>query len=85
MEAEAEAEAKILRGEAEAFSIEARAKAEAEKMAKKADAWKEYKEAAMLDMMLEALPKVPKILIFFIFKGTNIILSIHPILLSFKH
>ena len=27
-------------------------------MAKKADAWKEYKEAAMLDMMLEALPKV---------------------------
>ena len=72
MEAEAEAEAKILRGEAEAFSIEARAKAEAEKMAKKADAWKEYKEAAMLDMMLEALPKVPKIFIFFIFKGTNI-------------
>ena len=58
MEAEAEAEAKILRGEADAFSIEARAKAEAEKMAKKADAWKEYKEAAMLDMMLEALPKV---------------------------
>ena len=69
MEAEAEAEAKILRGEAEAFSIEARAKAEAEKMAKKADAWKEYKEAAMLDMMLEALPKVPKIFIFFILKG----------------
>ena len=58
MEAEAEAEAKILSGEATAFSIEARAKAEAEKMAKKADAWKEYKEAAMLDMMLEALPKV---------------------------
>jgi len=58
MEAEAEAEAVILRGEAEAFSIEARAKAEAEKMAKKADAWKEYKEAAMLDMMLEALPKI---------------------------
>ena len=58
MEAEASAEAKILQGEAEAFSIEAKAKAEAEKMAKKADAWKEYKEAAMLDMMLEALPKV---------------------------
>ena len=35
-----------------------RAKAEAEKMAKKADAWKEYKEAATLDMVLEALPKV---------------------------
>ena len=58
MEAEATAEARILQGEAEAFSIEAKAKAEAEKMAKKADAWKEYKEAAMLDMMLEALPKV---------------------------
>ena len=86
MEAEAEAEAKILRGEAEAFSIEARAKAEAEKMAKKADAWKEYKEAAMLDMMLEALPKVPKIFIFFILKDMNIlILSIHHTLLSFKH
>lgn len=27
-------------------------------MAKKADAWKEYKEAAMLDMFLESLPKV---------------------------
>ena len=58
MESEAEAEAEILRGEADAFAIEARAKAEAEKMAKKADAWKEYKEAAMLDMMLEAMPKV---------------------------
>merc|ERR1711997_332410 len=45
MEAEADAEAEILRGEAE-------------KMAKKADAWKEYKEAAILDMMLESMPKV---------------------------
>ena len=27
-------------------------------MAKKADAWKEYREAAMLDMMLTTLPKV---------------------------
>ena len=27
-------------------------------MAKKADAWKEYKEAAMIDMMLQTLPKV---------------------------
>merc|ERR1712079_242265 len=58
MEAEADAEAEILRGEAEAFAIEAKAKAEAEKMAKKADAWKEYKEAAILDMMLESMPKV---------------------------
>lgn len=27
-------------------------------MAKKAEAWKEYKEAAMIDMLLEVLPKV---------------------------
>jgi len=58
MEAEADAEAEILRGEAEAFAIEAKAKAEAEKMAKKADAWKEYKEAAILAMMLDSMPKI---------------------------
>merc|ERR1712165_674582 len=56
MEAEAEAEAVALKGDAEAYAIEI--KAEAEKMAKKADAWKEYKEAAMVDMMLQTLPKV---------------------------
>ena len=27
-------------------------------MAKKADAWKDYQEAAMVDMVLETLPKV---------------------------
>merc|ERR1711942_279327 len=58
MEAEAEAEAVALKGDAEAFAIEVKAKAEAEQMAKKADAWKEYKEAAMVDMMLQTLPKV---------------------------
>jgi len=58
MEAEADAESEILRGEAEAFAIEAKAKAEAEKMAKKADAWKEYKEAAILSMMLDSMPKI---------------------------
>lgn len=47
-----------LKGEAEAFAIEAKAKAEAEQMAKKADAFKEYKDAAMVDMFLETLPKV---------------------------
>ena len=47
-----------MKGEAQAFAIEAKAKAEAEQMAKKADAWKEYQEAAMVDMMLETLPKV---------------------------
>ena len=47
-----------MKGEAEAFAIEAKAKAEAEQMAKKADAWKEYQDAAMTDMVLEMLPKV---------------------------
>ena len=58
LEAEAEAESVALRGEAEAFAIETKAKAEAEQMAKKADAWKEYEEAALVDMMLQVLPKV---------------------------
>ncbi|CAL1546941.1 unnamed protein product [Lymnaea stagnalis] len=47
-----------MKGEAEAFAIEARAKAEAEQMAKKADAWKDYQDAAMIDMVLETLPKI---------------------------
>lgn len=47
-----------IRGEAEAFAISAKAKAEAEQMAKKAEAWREYREAAMVDMLLETLPKV---------------------------
>lgn len=58
MEAEAEAEAIKIRGDAEAFAIQAKAKAEAEQMAKKAAAWNEYKSAAMIDMMLDTLPKV---------------------------
>jgi len=58
LEAEAEAEATAVRGEAEAYAIEVKAKAEAEQMAKKADAWKEYKEAALVDMMLKVLPQV---------------------------
>merc|ERR1712106_309670 len=47
LEAEAEAEATALRGEAEAYAIEV-----------KANAWKEYKEAALVDMMLKVLPKI---------------------------
>lgn len=47
-----------IRGEAEAFAINAKAKAEAEQMAKKAEAYKEYREAAMIEMLLETLPKV---------------------------
>ena len=58
LEAEAEAEAIAVRGEAEAFAVEAKAKAEAEQMAKKADAWKEYEDAAMIDMLLQKLPQI---------------------------
>lgn len=58
LEAEAEAEAIRVRGEAEAYAIEAKAKAEAEQMQKKAEAWKEYHEAAMIEMLLDSLPKV---------------------------
>lgn len=44
--------------QAEAYAIKAKAAADAEQMAKKAEAWKEYGSAAMVDMMLETLPKV---------------------------
>jgi len=47
-----------MKGEAEAFAIEAKAKAEAEQMEKKANAWKEYQDAAVVDMILDVLPKV---------------------------
>ena len=58
LEAKAKSEVIRLKGEAEAFAIEAKAKAEAEQMMKKADAWREYQEAAIVDMVLETLPKV---------------------------
>uniref|UniRef100_A0A3Q4I0L7 Flotillin n=1 Tax=Neolamprologus brichardi TaxID=32507 RepID=A0A3Q4I0L7_NEOBR len=53
---EAEAEAESIRGEAEAFAVEAKGRAEAEQMNKKAEAFKQYKEGAMVDMLLEKLP-----------------------------
>lgn len=36
-------------------------------MAKKADAWKEYREAAVVDMVLETMPKVYYYTVFFFF------------------
>uniref|UniRef100_A0A8C1J473 Flotillin n=1 Tax=Cyprinus carpio TaxID=7962 RepID=A0A8C1J473_CYPCA len=56
MEAEAEAESIKMRGEAEAYAVEAKGRAEAEQMAKKAEAFQQYKEGAMVDMLLEKLP-----------------------------
>jgi len=58
LEAEAEAESVRVRGEAKAFAIQEKAKAEAEQMRKKAEAWKMYQDAAMVDMVLNCLPKV---------------------------
>uniref|UniRef100_A0A3B4YUU2 Flotillin n=1 Tax=Seriola lalandi dorsalis TaxID=1841481 RepID=A0A3B4YUU2_SERLL len=45
-----------MKGEAEAFAVEAKGRAEAEQMAKKAEAFKQYKDGAMVDMLLEKLP-----------------------------
>ncbi len=47
-----------IKGEAEAFAVEAKGRAEAEQMAKKADAFQQYKDGAMVDMLLEKLPLV---------------------------
>lgn len=47
-----------IKGEAEAFAVEAKGRAEAEQMNKKAEAFKQYKEGAMVDMLLEKLPLV---------------------------
>lgn len=60
-----------VRGEAEAFAIAAKSKAEAEQMAKKAEAWREYREAAMVDMLLDTLPKVGTAVGFASFQNAN--------------
>jgi flotillin len=52
------AEAIRAEGLAEADSIKARGDSEAEAMRKKADAYKEYGDAAVVDIMAEALPKI---------------------------
>ena len=57
-EAEAEAESTRLKGQAEADAIKARGLAEAEAMQQKADAWKEYGQAALLQQLFESLPAV---------------------------
>lgn len=54
--AEAEKTKKI--GAAEAYSIEVVGKAEAERMRAKAAVYKQYGDAAIMSIVLEALPKV---------------------------
>ena len=63
LEAEAEAEAIRIKGEAEAFALEAKGKAEAEQLARKAEAYKLYKEAAVAEILLDALPKVIRVIL----------------------
>ena len=55
---DADASAIIARGQAEAEAIRAQGLAEAEAMTKKADAWKEYGQAAMIQQLFESLPQV---------------------------
>ena len=54
----ADAERIKLVGVAEASAIEAVGKAEAESMRQKASAYKQYGDAAMMSLVLDALPKV---------------------------
>lgn len=56
--ARAEAERIKRLGEAEAYSVEAVGKAEAESMKLKAQAYKQYGEAAIMSMVLDSLPQV---------------------------
>jgi flotillin len=56
--ARAEAEKMRLTGAAEARSIEAVGRAEAEKMRMKASAYKQYGDAAVMALVLEALPQI---------------------------
>jgi len=60
IEAEKEAEAIKLRGQAEAEAIRARGVAEAEAIRQKAEAMKQYGEAAVIEMIVDRLPEIAK-------------------------
>ncbi|RME26300.1 MAG: flotillin family protein [Deltaproteobacteria bacterium] len=55
---QAEAEAEKAKGLAEAEVIKAQGEAEAEAMARKAESWKQYNEAAITQMFVEVLPQL---------------------------
>merc|ERR1712226_1014391 len=57
-ESEAEADAIKLKGDAEAYAILEQAKAEAEQLRMKAQAFKQYKEGALVDLVLKTMPQV---------------------------
>ena len=56
----ARAEAVRLQGQAEAEAIQAKGLAEAEAMMKKAEAFKQYNDAAVIQMMIDRLPEIAK-------------------------
>jgi flotillin len=60
LEGKAKAEALRLQGMAEVDIIRERGKAEAEAMTKKAEAFKQYNDAAMAQMIIEKLPEIAK-------------------------
>lgn len=60
LEGEAKAEAMRLEGMAKVDIIRETGKAEAEAMLKKAEAYKEYNDAAMAQMIIEKLPEIAK-------------------------
>ncbi|MCL2386115.1 MAG: SPFH domain-containing protein [Defluviitaleaceae bacterium] len=60
MDGQARAEAIRLQGQAEAEAIQAKGLAEAEAMMKKAEAFKQYNDAAVIQMLVERLPEIAK-------------------------
>ncbi len=56
----AEADANKARGLAEADVIKAQGYSEAEAMTKKAEAWKQYNEAAVIQMLIDKLPEIAR-------------------------
>ncbi len=60
LEGEAKAEAVRIQGEVEAMVIKQKGMAEAEAMLEKAEAFKQYNEAAVIQMLVEKLPDIAK-------------------------
>jgi len=60
LDGQARAEAIRLQGNAEAEAIQAKGLAEAEAMMKKAEAFKQYNEAAVIQMLIDRLPEIAK-------------------------
>jgi flotillin len=56
----ADAEARKAKGLAEAEVIQAQGEAQAEAMRKKAESWKQYSEAAVIQMVVDVLPELSK-------------------------